>query len=167
MRRTVIALVVVTLGVALAVGTAGAKPHDTTPLSIPVTGTFTPSLGGEAVLFAATLTAGRFFVETDGQLALEGTLATDAGGPFGPLAVTAVAVPWPSVDAATGECTVAVSTTSTLVERGFLLFLEGASFELGDAEATRDVCSVLKTVAKDPADRGALASALNKTFGLS
>jgi hypothetical protein len=165
-RRTVVALVVVTLGVALAVGTAGAKPHDTTPLSISVTGTFTPSLGGEVVLFAGTLTAGRF-VETDGQLALEGTLATDAGGPFGPLAITVVAVASPSADAATGECTVAIGTTSTLVERGFLLFLEGASFELGDAEATRDVCSVLKSVDKDPADQGALASALNKTFGLS
>jgi hypothetical protein len=166
MRRTVITLVVVTLGVALAVGTAGAKPHGTTAVSVSVVGTFTPTLGSNTVSFRGTLSVERF-VEVDGQLALKGLLATDAVGLFEPLAVTVVAVARPSADAATGECTVAVSTTNTLVERDFLLFVEGTTFELGDSEATRDVCRVLKTVDKDPADQGALASALNKAFGLS
>ncbi len=166
MRRTAITLVVVTLGVALAVGTAGAKPHGTTAVSVSVAGTFTPALGADPVSFRGTLSVERF-VEVDGQLALQGVLATETVGLFEPLAVTVVAVASPSVDTATGECTVAVGTTSTLVQRDFLLFLEGATFELGDPEATRDVCRVLKTVVKDPADQGALASALNKAFGLS
>jgi hypothetical protein len=166
MRRTVITLVVVTLGVALAVGTAGAKPHGTTAVSVSVAGTFTPALGADTVSFRGTLSVERF-VEVDGQLALEGVLATETVGLFEPLATTVVAVASPSVDTATGECRVAVGTTSTLVERDFLLFLEGATLELGDSEATRDVCRVLKTVDKDPADQGALASALNKAFGLS
>jgi hypothetical protein len=106
-------------------------------------------------------------VEVDGQLALEGVLAPDAVGLFEPLAITVVAVASSSMDAVTGECTVAVGTTSTLVKQDFVLFVEGTIFELGDSEATRDVCKVLKTVHKDPADQGALASALNKAFGLS
>jgi hypothetical protein len=166
MRRTIISLVVVTLGVALVVGTAGATPHRTTAVSVPVTGTFTPTLGAATESFTGTLSVDRF-LEVDGQLALEGVLTTDTVGLFEPLAVTVVAVASPSGDTATGECTVAVGTTSTLVQRDFLLFVEGTTFELGDSEATRDVCKVLKTVHKDPADPGALASALNKAFGLT
>jgi hypothetical protein len=97
---------------------------------------------------------------------LEGVLATDTVGLFEPLAVTVVAVAAPSADAA-GECTVAVGTTSTLVQQDFLLFVEGTTFQLGDSEATRDVCKVLKTVDNDPANQGALARALNKAFGLA
>ena len=166
MRRTVITLVVVTLGVALVVGTAGATPHGTTAVSVPVTGTFTPTLGANTEDFWGTLSVDRF-VEVDGQLALEGVPAPDTVGLFEPLAVTVVAEARPSGDAATGECTVAVSTTNTLVQQDFALFLEGTRFELGDSETTRDICKVLKTVVKDPADQGALASALNKAFGLS
>jgi hypothetical protein len=72
-------------------------------------------------------------------------LATDTVGLFEPLAVTVAAVAAPSADAA-GECTVAVGTTSTLVQQDFLLFVEGTTFQLGDSEVTRDVCKVPKTV---------------------
>ena len=139
--------VVMTLGVALVVGTAGATPHGTTAVSVPVGGTFTPALGADTVSFTGTLRVDRF-LEVDGQLALEGMLTTDTVGLFEPVAV-------------------AVGTTNTLVQQDFLLFVEGTTFELGDAEATRDVCKVLKTVDKNPADQGAPASALNKAFGLS
>ena len=133
---------------------------------MPVGGTFTPALGVDTVSFTGTLRVDRF-LEVDGQLALEGMLTTDTVGLFEPVAVTVVVVASPSGDAATGECTVAVGTTNTLVQQDFLLFVEGTTFELGDAEATRDVCKVLKTVDKNPADQGALTSALNKAFGLS
>ena len=154
-----------TLGVALVVRTAGATPHGTAAIRVPAAGTFTRALGADTVSFTGTLSVERF-VEVDEQLALEGMLATDTVGLFEPLAVTVVAVAAPSADAA-GECTVAVGTTSTLVQQDFLLFVEGTTFQLGDSEATRDVCKVLKTVDNDPANQGALARALNKAFGLA
>jgi hypothetical protein len=165
MRRTILTVVVVTLAVALVVGTAGATPHGPAAIRVPAAGTFTPALGADTVSFTGTLSVERF-VEVEEQLALAGVLATDTVGLFEPFAVTVVAVAAPSADAA-GQCTVAVGTTSTLVQQDFLLVVEGTTFPLGDSEATGDVCKLLKTVDNDPANQGALARALNKAFGLA
>jgi hypothetical protein len=67
----ILTLVVVTLGVALVVGTAGATPHGTAAIRVPAAGTFTPALGADTVSFTGTLSVERF-VEVDEQLALEG-----------------------------------------------------------------------------------------------
>jgi hypothetical protein len=118
MRRAVVAVVLL-LGVALAVGTAGAKPRGGggVPVIVPVCGTFTASLGAETVPFSGTLTLDRF-LEADGGLALEGMLAADAEGLFEPLAVTAAVAAAPSVDPATGACTVDVGVASTSCSKG-------------------------------------------------
>jgi hypothetical protein len=168
MRKAILTLVAVTLGVALVVGTAGAKPPGDggTAVSAPVTGTFTPSLGAETIPFTGTLTVDRF-TEADGQLVLEGELAADPAGPSEPLALTVVAVASASFDEATGGCTVVVGTASTLVQRDFLLFLEGTTFQLGDSGSSQDLCRVVRAVDRDPADQGAIARALNKALGMS
>jgi hypothetical protein len=171
MRRLVLSFLVVALGAALAVGTAGAKPTGGTPISAPVTGTFTPLGGTEPIPFAGTLTVNRF-VEADAQLAVEGTIATsDPAGLFDPLTVTVTAVASPSVDQATGGCTVTVSSTSTLVLRDFALFLEGRPSmfqfgEPGEPGSDQELCRVVRATDKNPTDQDAIARALNKALGL-
>lgn len=171
MRKAVIALGVVLVGV-FAVGTAGAKPHGGggAPLDVPVAGTFTPAVGAETVRFSGTLTVDRF-VEVDGQLALDGVLTADAAAPaealLEPLSLTVTAVASLSVDAVTGDCLVEVGTASSLVQRDFLLFLEGTTFQLGAPGSGQEVCGVVKASDKDPGDQGAIAGALNKALGMS
>jgi hypothetical protein len=171
MRRAVMPLLVVTVVAALIGGTAyGKQPgQDAVTVSVPVTGTFTPSPGTETVLFTGTLTVDRFAV-TDGQLAIEGMLAADEGGPFGSLAVTVVALASAAYDAATGGCTVTVGTVSTLVQQEFLLFLEGTSFGIGEvveADLSQELCRVVRAVDNGPANQAEVARALNKVLGMS
>ena len=173
MGKAVIALGVVLVAV-FAVGTAGAKPHGGggggAPLDVPVSGTFTPAVGAETVRFSGTLTVDRF-AELDGQLALDGVLTADGAAPaealLEPLAVTVTAVAAPSVEATTGDCTVEVGTASSLVQRDFLLFVEGATFQLGAPGSGQEVCEVVKASEKDPGDQGAIARALNRALGMS
>jgi hypothetical protein len=174
MRKTVLPiLVLVAVGAALAVGSAGAKPGGggTAVVDAPVTGTFTPRLGTEPVPFAGTLTVDRF-VATDGQLALEGVVAaTDPDGLFAPLAVTVTAVAAPSADPTTGGCTVTVGTAIALVLRDFILVLDGqaAMFrfgEPGEPGSDTELCRVARASDKDPTDLNAVARALNKALGL-
>jgi hypothetical protein len=166
-----ILIVIVTLGAALAVGTAGAKPTAGTPISAPVAGTFAPLGGTEPIPFAGMLTVDRF-VEADAQLAVEGTLAAiDPAGLFEPLAVTVTAVASPSADPITGGCTVSVSSTSALVLRDFALFLEGQASmfnfgEPGEPGSDQELCRVVRATDRDPTDLNAVARALNKALGL-
>jgi hypothetical protein len=171
MRKAVISILILAVGAALAVGTAGAKSGDATAVDAPVTGTFTPPLATGAVPFAGTLTVDRF-VEADGQLALEGVVAaTDPAGLFAPLAVTVTAVASPSADPATGGCTVTVGTAIALVQRDFILVLDGqaAMFrfgEPGEPGSDQELCRVVRATDKDPTDLNAVARALNKALGL-
>jgi hypothetical protein len=172
MRRAVMPLLVVTVVAALTGGTAYGRQLDqgAVIVSAPVTGTFTPPPSTETVPFTGTLTVDRF-ATADGQLALEGVLATtDPVGLFEPLAVTVVALASAAFDETIGGCTVTVGTTSTLVLRDFALFLEGASFEVGEVvepDLSQELCRVVKAVDKDPADQGDIARALNKVLGMS
>jgi hypothetical protein len=171
MRRAVMPLLVVTVVAALIGGTAyGKQPgQGAVTVSIPVTGTFTPSPGTGTVPFTGTLTVDRFAV-TDGQLAIEGVLAAGEGGPFEPLPVTVVALASAAFDATTGGCTVTIGTVSTLVQQEFLLFVEGTSFEIGEvveADLSQELCRVVRAVDKDPANQGDVARALNKALGMS
>ena len=168
MRKVVVALGVVLVAV-FAVGTAAAKPHTGgAPVTVPVGGTFT-SLG-IAVPFSGGLTVDRFD-EVDGQLvvqgALEGVLAAD-DRLFEPVTVTVVAVATPSRDPATSDCTVTIGMVNTIpIEDAAVVELADPTFELGGPESGLDVCSVVKASAKNPADQGALARALNRALGMS
>jgi hypothetical protein len=171
MRRTVIPLLVVTVVATLIGGNAYGRQlgQGAVIVSVPVTGTYTPSPGIGTVPFAGTLTVDHF-AAADGQLALEGVLAADEGGPFEPLPVTVVALASAAFDQTSGGCTVAIGTASTLVQQEFLLFLEGTSFEIGEVvepDLSDELCRVVKAVDKDPADQGGVARALNKALGMS
>jgi hypothetical protein len=170
MRRASVPLLVVVLAAVLVGGTAYGKPagRGAVAVSVPVTGTFTPPLTTETVPFTGTLTVEGFLADADGQLALVGTL-TDAGGLFEPLAVTVVALASASFDDATGGCSVVIGTTSTLVQQGFLLFLEGTSVDIGqvaEPDLSQELCQVVRAVDKDPGDQAALARALNRVLGM-
>ena len=171
MRRAVMPLLVVVLAAVLVGGTAYGKPGGpgAVAVSVPVTGTFTPPLTTETVRFTGTLTVERFLAGADGQLALAGTLAADAGGPFEPLAVTVVALASASFDDAAGGCSVVIGTTSTLVQQGFLLFLDGTSVDIGEVaepDLSQELCRVVRAVEKDPGDQAAVARALNRVLGM-
>jgi hypothetical protein len=171
MRRAVMPLLVVVLAAVVVGGTAHGKPagQDAVTVSVPVTGTFTPPLTTGTVPFTGTLTVERFLAGSDGQLAVAGTLAADAGGPFEPLAVTVVAFASASFDEATGGCPVVIGLTSTLVQQGFLLFLDGTSFDIDGVAApdlSQELCRVVRAVDKDPGDQAAVARALNRVLGM-
>jgi hypothetical protein len=133
-------------------------------VTVPVTGTFTTL--GIAVPFSGGLTVDRFG-EVDGQLVVEGVLAAD-DGLFESVTVTVVAVATPSRDPATGECTVGIGMVNTIpVGDAAVVELADPTFELGGPGSDLDVCAVLKTSAKDPADQGAIARELNRALGMS
>jgi hypothetical protein len=166
MRRSIVVFVAASV-VALTVGTASAKPHrgDGTLVSAQVAGLSFPAVG-EAVPFTGTLTVERF-VEVDSQLVVNGTLTPDLEL-FAPLAVAVVVVAAPSVDQVTGDCTVEIGTTNTLVEQDFLIELIGqaAAFELGGPGSDQDLCRVVRAEVKNPYDEGVIAKALNQALGL-
>jgi hypothetical protein len=171
MRRAVMPLLVVTVVATLIGGTAyGKQPgQGAVTVSVPVTGTFTPPLSTETVPFTGTLTVDRFAV-TDGQLAIDGLLAADEGGPFGSLAVTVVALASAAFDAAADGCTVTIGTVSTLVQQEFLLFLEGTSFGIGEvveADLSQELCRVVRAVDNGPANQAEIARTLNRVLGMS
>lgn len=141
-----------------------AKPVDPTPVEFTVAGTFSPAKGQAGVAFEGTVTVARF-VEQDGQLAVQGTLA-GTRGPFAPLEVTVVANATATQDAGSG-CTVRVETTNAFIDAGFIIFLTGATFSLSESTepgATRELCRVVQATTKDPADQSTLARALNKVL---
>jgi hypothetical protein len=161
MRKVVVALGVVLMAV-LAVGTAAAKPHDGSPVTIPVAGTFT-TLGIE-VSFSGALTVERFGA-VDDQLVVEGVLAAD-DGLFEPVAVTVVAVAAPSADPTTRDCTVQIGMVSTIGVGDSAVELADPTFELGGPGSGLELCGVVKASDKDPFDQGVIARALNKALGM-
>ena len=71
-----------------------------------------------------------------------------------------------SDDAASG-CTVDISTANAFIDASFIIFLDGARFALTESaepDAARELCRVVQTATKDPADQSALARALNKVL---
>jgi hypothetical protein len=142
-----------------------AKPVGSGPVQFAVAATFSTGPGQAGVPFPGTVTVARF-VELDGQLAVEGTLAGPEGGPFTPLPVTVVAGATATDDAESG-CTVRVSTVNTVVKEGFIVFLPGSAFTLSESVepgAARELCRAVRTAAKDSSDQSALARALNKVI---
>lgn len=142
-----------------------ARPVDSVPVRFAVDGTFSAGPGEAGVPFQGTVTVARF-VEQDGQLAVEGTLAGPENGPFAPLTVTVIANAASSDEVESG-CTVRVSTSNTFVDAGFIVFLTGAGFTLSesaDPGAARELCRVVQTATKDSSDQRALARVLNKVL---
>lgn len=165
MRKSMFALFALTFLVLGGVGatTVLAKPVGPAPVQFEVEGRFNPG----AVAFPGTVTV-ESFVEQDGQLAVQGTLTPATEGLISPLAVTIVASAAASEDAA--GCRVAISTSTFFFqekEGGITIFLDGAAFTLGETrepDAARELCRVVDTAAKNPADQRALARALNKVL---
>jgi hypothetical protein len=149
----------------VAATTALAKPVDSAPVQFAVDGTFSTGPGEAGAPFQGTLTVARF-VEQDGQLAVQGTLADTGEGPFAPLAVNVIASAT-AIDGGGSGCTVRVSTGNTFIDAGFIVFLTGAGFTLSestDRGAARELCRVVQTATKDSSDQSALARALNKVL---
>lgn len=167
MRKIMVALFAVTFTVLGGVGATSvlAKPVGAAPVQFPVDGTFSAGPGNAGVPFPGTVAVESFVVE-DGQLAVQGTLTGPEEGLFAPLAVTVVASAVASDDAGSG-CTVDVSTSNAFIDTRFIIFLTGARFTLGETaepDAARELCRVVQTTAKDPADQNALARALNRVL---
>jgi hypothetical protein len=142
----------------LITGSVLAKPVPT-PIDFDVTGTF------NAAPFSGTVTVDTF-VEEEGQLAVRGTLVSADQGLFDPLTVTIFASARAFEDTGTG-CTVEIDTVAAFIDTGFIIFLNGAVSSLTlseseDPDAARELCRVVQTATRDPADQGALARALNK-----
>ncbi len=149
----------------VAATTVLAKPVDSTPVRFLVDGTFSAGPAEAGTPFRGAVTVTRF-LEQDGQLAVQGTLAGAEQGPFPPLAVTIVATATASDDAESG-CTVQVGTVNTFIDAGFIIFLTGAGFTLSETaepDAARELCRAVQTATKDSSDQSALARALNKVL---
>jgi hypothetical protein len=149
----------------VAAASAIAKPVDPAPLHFPVSGTFSTGPGEAATPFSGVITVDRF-VEQDGELALQGTVASTDEVLFDPNAITVSALAQASDDETVG-CTVDVSTANAFIDPSFIIFVEGARFSLtesGEPDAARELCRVVQTETKDPADQSALARALNKVL---
>ena len=167
MRKIIFAIFAITFTVLGGVGatTVLAKPVDPAPIQVPVEGTFSPLPGETAVPFPGTVTV-ESFVEQDGQLAVQGTLTSAKEGLFAPLEVTVPAFAVASEDASAG-CTVDISTANAFIEPGFIIFLNGTGFTLSASDqpdAARELCRVVQTAARNPADQSAVARALNKVL---
>jgi len=150
---------------AVAATNAMAKPVDSAPVQFPVSGTVSTGPGEPGVPFQGTVTVARF-VEQDGQLAVEGTLAGTDEEAFAPLAVTVIANAAASDGGGSG-CTVRVDTVSTFIDAGLIVFLTGAGFTLDENTepgAARELCRVVQTATKSSSDQSALARALNKVL---
>jgi hypothetical protein len=164
MRRGVLVLftLVFVMAGGVAAGSALARPVDPAPVQFPVTGTYSPGPGKPGVPLTGTV-AVEGFVEQDGELAVQGTLTADQEGLFAPFTVT-VSTHAVAADDPTSGCTVAVSTANAFVDAGFM---DGARLELSetaDPEAARELCRVVQTATKDPADQRAIARGLNRVL---
>jgi hypothetical protein len=167
MRKGVLVLftlIFVTAG-GIVAGNALARPVDPAPVRFPVTGTFSAGPGVPGAPFAGTVTVDGF-LEQDGQLAVRGTLTADQEALFAPFTVTVFALAAATDDPASG-CTVAVSTIDAFIDAGFIVVLAGARLELSesaDPDAARELCRVVQTASKEPADLRALARGLNRVL---
>jgi|tagenome__1003787_1003787.scaffolds.fasta_scaffold20799054_1 hypothetical protein len=168
MRRILLVLftfVFVLVG-GVATQSAFARPLVGTPLELPVTGIFSPGYGVPGKAFQGTVTVDSFGVH-DGQLAMQGALAATDDSLFSPFAVTISAYATASNDAQSG-CTVVVTTGGTFIDASFLVFVDGGAqvtlAEANDPEAARELCRVVATAARDPADQQALARTLNRVL---
>ena len=167
MRKIIFAVwtILCTLVSGVVAASAMAKPLDPAPVQFAVTGTFSAGPGEAGESLAGTVTIDRF-VEQDEELAVQGTLAARDEGLFTPLAVTVFASARASDDDASG-CTVDISTANAYIDPSCILVLAGASFALTESaepDAARELCRVVQTATKDPADQSALARALNKVL---
>jgi hypothetical protein len=167
MRKSFLAFFSVMFMVAggVVAASAVAKPVESTPLRFPVSGTFSTGAGEAPTPFDGVITVDRF-LEQDGELALEGTVAPSDEGLFAATAITVTALAQAAADETVG-CTVEISTASAFIDLSFIVFVEGARFALTESEepeAARELCRVVHTATKDPADQSALARALNKVL---
>jgi hypothetical protein len=142
-----------------------AKPVAPAPLQFPVSGTYSAGPGEAATPFSGVITVDRF-VEEEAELTLQGTLAPNDTALFDPTAITVSALAQASEDGTVG-CTVAVSTANAFIDPSFVVFVDGAQFSLtesGEPDAAHELCRVVQTATKDPADQSALARALNRVL---
>jgi hypothetical protein len=142
-----------------------AKPVPAAPVTFPVGGTFSTTEGEEGVPFTGTVTVDSF-VEQEGELAVQGTLAVADDALFAPLPITIAASARASDDTGSG-CVVDISTANFFDDSDFIIFLDGAGFTLSgsaEPEVARELCRVVRTATRDPADQSALARALNKVL---
>jgi hypothetical protein len=139
-----------------------------TPVEFPVTGTFSPAAGEAGVAFQGTVTVNSFGVQ-DGQLAVQGALAATDDSLFSPFAVTIPAYAAASDEAQSG-CTVVITTGGAFIDAGFLVYIEGGAqvtlSETNNPEAARELCRVVATATRNPADQQALARTLNRVLGV-
>jgi hypothetical protein len=167
MRKSILALFTA-MFILISGGFAGsvlARPVPGTPDQFEVTGTFSAAPGETGVAFRGTITVDRF-VGQEGQLAIQGVLTGDETVPFAPLPVTIVAFARASEDAESG-CTVDISTANAFIDAGFVIFLYGGGFTLSEStepEAARELCQVVQTASRDPADQSTLARVLNRVL---
>ena len=165
MRKSVFAFFTVMFSLAggVVAASAMAKPVDLAPVQFAVTGTFSAGPAEAGSPFAGTVTVDRF-IEQDGQLAVLGALTSSDDGLFAPLAVSVFA----SAHAFdVSGCTVEISTANAFIDPSFIIFLDGARFALTESanpDSARELCRVVQTATKDPADQSALARALNKVL---
>jgi hypothetical protein len=148
----------------VAAASVSARPIDSAPVELAVDGTFTAP-GSPSTPFQGTVFVDSF-VTQDGSLALTGTLVPPDDVPFAPLAVSLPATVRATDDAASG-CTVTIETTATFINPDFIVFLNGASLSLSEAtdpDSARELCRVVQTATRDPADQSALARVLNKVL---
>jgi hypothetical protein len=167
MRKTLLALstgmFLVFGGVAAA--TVSAQPVAPETVQFSVDGTVSSAPGEAGVPFNGTV-AVNSFIEQDGELAVQGRLTSTDEGPFAPLDVTVSALAQAFDDAGDG-CTVHISTANAFVDSVVIVFLNGAQFRLSEGAepgAARELCRVVQTATKDPADQQAIARALNKVL---
>ena len=149
----------------VATQSALARPIAGTSVEFPVTGTFSPGPGVPEEPFQGTVTVHSFGVQ-DGQLGVQGALAAADDSLFAPFAVTIPAYVTAFDDAQSG-CTVVISTAGTFIDAGFLLYIDGTQTtvsETDNPEVARELCRVVATATRDPADQLALARTLNRVL---
>jgi len=170
MRKTLLALL--TFAFVLVSGVAAqsalARPLAAAPLQFAVTGTFSPGYGVEGVSFQGTVTVNSFGVQ-DGQFTVQGALAATDTSLFSPFAVTIPAYATASDDTDTG-CTVVITSGGSFIDAGFLVYIDGGAqvtlSESADPEAAQELCRVVATATRNPADQQALARTLNRVLAV-
>jgi hypothetical protein len=170
MRKTLLSLLTFAFLLIGGVATqsALARPLDAAPLQVTVTGLFSPEPGVNGKPFQGAVTVNRFGAE-DGQLVIQGALAATDDSLFSPFAVTVPAYATASESADSG-CAVVITTVETFISVGFLVAVHGGArvtlSEADDPEAARELCRVVSTATRDPADQQALARTLNRVLAV-
>jgi hypothetical protein len=168
MRKTLVTLLTVAFVLigGVSAQNALARPLDAAPLQFTVTGLFSPSAGVDGVPFQGAVTVNRFGAD-DGQLVVQGALASSDDSLFSPFAVTIPAYATASDDAGSG-CTVIITTGYSFIDASFLVAIDGGAqltlSEAADPEAARELCRVVGTATRDPADQQSLARTLNRVL---